>query len=197
MIKIRKLNCELNGKKIFEDFNLNVLDGEKILLSAPSGKGKTTLFNILLGFQRSEGEIFIDNLKLNKKNISKIRNKISYVSQDIDFQDKIVEELIREVANYSANKNKFEFEEIKKYLEEFEILDSLNKKVSELSGGERQRLGFIICMGLNRKIWLLDEVTASLDSKMKKKIVEFVLKSKSTVLVISHDDIWDLKEVKW
>lgn len=197
MIKIRKLNCELNGKKIFEDFNLNVLDGEKILLSAPSGKGKTTLFNILLGFQRSDGEIFIDNLKLNKKNISKIRNKISYVSQDIDFQDKIVEELIREVANYSANKNKFEFEEIKKYLEEFEILDSLNKKVSELSGGERQRLGFIICMGLNRKIWLLDEVTASLDSKMKKKIVEFVLKSKSTVLVISHDDIWDLKEVKW
>lgn len=197
MIKIRKLNCELNGKKIFEDFNLNVLDGEKILLSAPSGKGKTTLFNILLGFQRSEGEIFIDNLKLNKKNISKIRNKISYVSQDIDFQDKIVEELIKEVANYSANKNKFEFEEIKKYLEEFEILDSLNKKVSELSGGERQRLGFIICMGLNRKIWLLDEVTASLDSKMKKKIVEFVLKSKSTVLVISHDDIWDLKEVKW
>lgn len=197
MIKIRKLNCELNGKKIFEDFNLNVLDGEKILLSAPSGKGKTTLFNILLGFQRSDGEIFIDNLKLNKKNISKIRNKISYVSQDIDFQDKIVEELIKEVANYSANKNKFEFEEIKKYLEEFEILDSLNKKVSELSGGERQRLGFIICMGLNRKIWLLDEVTASLDSKMKKKIVEFVLNSKSTVLVISHDDIWDLKEVKW
>lgn len=197
MIKIKKLNCELNGKKIFENFNLNVLDGEKILLSAPSGKGKTTLFNILLGFQRTEGEIFIDNLKLNKKNISKIRNKISYVSQDIDFQDKIVEELIKEVANYSANKNKVEFEEIKKYLEEFEILDSLNKKVSELSGGERQRLGFIICMGLNRKIWLLDEVTASLDSKMKKKIVEFVLNSKSTVLVISHDDIWDLKEVKW
>ncbi|MDP0488516.1 MAG: ATP-binding cassette domain-containing protein, partial [Fusobacterium sp. JB020] len=142
-------------------------------------------------------EIYIDDCRLNKHTILDIRKKISYVSQDIDFQNKNVKELIMEILNYNVNKNKIFYEDIEKYLKEFNILDSLHKNVRELSGGERQRLGFAICMGLNREIWLLDEVTASLDMKMKKKVKEYILNTKATVLIISHDEIWDFKEVKW
>lgn len=197
MIKIKGLNCKLGGKEIFKDFNLEIKEGEKILLNAISGKGKTTLFNILLGFQKSQGEIYIDGCKLNKQTILDIRKKISYVSQDIDFQNKNVKELIFEIINYNLNKNKVDYKEILKYLEDFNILDSLHKNVRELSGGERQRLGFAMCMGLNREIWLLDEVTASLDIEMKSKVRDYILNTTATVLIISHDDIWDLKEVKW
>ncbi|MDP0492979.1 MAG: ATP-binding cassette domain-containing protein [Fusobacterium sp. JB021] len=197
MIKIKELNCKLGGKEIFKDFNLEIKPGEKILLNAASGKGKTTLFNILLGFQKAKGEIYIDDCRLNKHTILDIRKKISYVSQDIDFQNKNVKQLIMQILNYNLNKNKIFYEDIEKYLKEFNILDSLHKNVRELSGGERQRLGFAICMGLNREIWLLDEVTASLDMKMKKKVKEYILNTKATVLIISHDEIWDFKEVKW
>jgi len=197
MIRIKGLNCQLGGKEIFKNFNLEIKEGEKIVLNAVSGKGKTTLFNILLGFQKAQGEVYIDKCKLNKYTILDIRKKISYVSQDIDFQNKNVKELITEIINYNLNKNKVYYEEILKYLKDFNILDTLHKNVRELSGGERQRLGFAICMGLNREIWLLDEVTASLDMKMKLKVKDYILKTKATVLIISHDDIWDFKEVKW
>ena len=197
MIKIKDLNCQLGGKEIFKNFNLEIKAGEKILLNAISGKGKTTLFNILLGFQKFQGEVYIDRCELNKYTILDIRKKISYVSQDIDFQNKNVKELITEIINYNLNKNKVDYKEILKYLEDFNILDTLHKNIMELSGGERQRLGFAICMGLNREIWLLDEVTASLDMEMKLRVKNYILNSNATVLLISHDDIWDFKEVKW
>jgi putative ABC transport system ATP-binding protein len=177
---------------------MNIKKGEKILLNAPSGKGKSTLFKLLLGFVKPhKGEIILDGKNLEKNNITYFRKNIAYVSQDVDLRNDKVWDLILEIFSYKNNRHieitKDKVLDIFKYFNFSE--DIMEKKVSELSGGERQRLGLIICILMDRHVWLLDEVTSGLDKEMKEKVVDYVLKKDKTVLIISHDKIWSKSDL--
>lgn len=193
MIKFENLNLKFGEIKILENFNLQINEGEKVLLSAPSGSGKSTVLKLLLGFINSDsGKILVDGVELNKKNISYIRNNISYVSQDVELKKERVSPLLEEIFSYKGNLEKeFDREKLFSLMEFFELDKSvLQKNVKKLSGGERQRLGIIICIMLDRPVWLLDEITSALDTKLKNKVINYILNSEKTVLLVSHDVQW-------
>lgn len=193
MIEFKNIDLTFENKSIFENFNLTVHEGEKILLKAPSGKGKSSLLKILLGFIKvDQGAILFDNKMLSKHSISYFRKNMSYISQDVDLRDKIVWNLIKEIFSYKANKHiNITKDKVLDYLDFFDLEDdTINKPLTQLSGGERQRIGLIICILLDRKIWLLDEITSGLDKDLKKKVVDYVLTQEKTMLIISHDKIW-------
>ncbi|MFD3157106.1 ATP-binding cassette domain-containing protein [Haloimpatiens sp. FM7330] len=193
LIQFKDINLKFKDKIIFDNFNMDVLKGEKIVLNAPSGKGKSTLFKLLLGFQKIDrGTILFNNKILEKKTLVYFRKNIGYVSQDVDFKNGKIGDLIDEIFSYNCNKHiKITKEQITHLVEYFNLpKDTLEKEVKQLSGGERQRLGLIICILLDRPVWLLDEVTSGLDKYMKEKVVNYVLKQDKTVLIISHDKIW-------
>lgn len=201
MLEIKNLTWKNKDNFIFKDFNLKVLENEKILISSKSGKGKTSLLRFIMGFQKyNSGKIYIDNLELNPKNINSIRKNIAYVSQDVELKKGIVAHIIDEIFSYSNNEY-FNKNKLLDLLDYFNLKeDILNKNTATLSGGERQRLGFIISLLLDRKLYLLDEVSASLDYEMKKKVEEYILGMPKTVVLVSHDKHWDtskFKEVKW
>lgn len=194
MIRIENLNWSVEGKNIFKDLNLNIGKGEKIIFNNASGSGKTSLLKFIAGFKKPDsGNIFINNLKLDKHNIHKIRPMISYISQKVDIQDEVIEKILDQTFGYKVNRH------IKNYKEKFVELAAdfalpqniLNKKTENLSGGEKQRIAFIICLILNREIWLLDEITASLDYEMKEKVSKYLLESDKTILLVSHDKHWN------
>ncbi|CAH2212172.1 ABC transporter ATP-binding protein [Tepidibacter aestuarii] len=193
MIKFKNINLRFDDKVIFENFNMDVMDGEKILLKSPSGKGKSTLLKLLLGFHKiNSGEILFDSRKLEKNNLVYFRTNIAYLSQDVELRNQNIWDLIVEVFSYKHNKNikitKEKFLDVANY---FDLpKDIIKKEARELSGGERQRLGLVICILLDRKVWLLDEVTSGLDKDMKQRVVDYVLKLDKTVLIVSHDNIW-------
>lgn len=198
MIKFKDINLKFDGKTVFKNFNMSIAEGEKILLKAPSGKGKSTLIKLLLGFQKpNTGEILFNNHKLGKDTVHYFRENIGYVSQDIDFQNKNVWDLIVEVFSFKVNKN-INFSE-KKVLNLFDYFnlpsELLQKNVKQLSGGERQRLGLIVCILLDRPVWILDEVTSGLDETLKEKVVQYILKQSKTILLVSHDNIWTSNNV--
>ena len=66
----------------------------------------------------------------------------------------------------------------------------LEKRVSELSGGEKQRTGIAVAILLGREIFLADEITASLDKELKKRVAGYFAESKFTVVAVSHDSEW-------
>ncbi|QZY55978.1 ABC transporter ATP-binding protein [Crassaminicella profunda] len=193
MIEFKSIYLSFDEKKVFENFNMQVKKGEKVLLSAPSGSGKSSLFKLLLGFLRpKEGEIFFSGKRLQKSNLPFFRSHIGYVSQDVDFRNTVVWDLLVEIFSYKQNRQvEMNRGKVLALMEYFGLSKSLmEKEVNQLSGGERQRLGLIICILLDRPVWLLDEVTSGLDTDMKEKVVEYVLKQDRTVLIISHDKIW-------
>ncbi len=193
MIKFNNINLIYDDKVLFKGYSLNIEENEKILINGPSGCGKTSLFRLLLGFSKiDKGEIHYNNQILNKKNIRKIRSDIFYLSQDIDFRNDSVENIIKEVFEYDLNKHlKYDISQINDYMIELELDENLlSKNIIDLSGGERQRIGLLICFLLNRPTLLLDEPTSALDEKMKNKVADLLLQKGKTVLIISHDEVF-------
>lgn len=204
MIEFRNISIKIKNRALFDNFNLKIEKGEKVVFTAISGSGKTTLLRLLLGFQRPDsGEIFINNTLLEPKSLRESRSLISYVSQDIDLQKLNLNELLNLIYSFDTNRSLERNEnKIIELLLQFGLNDDyFEKKISELSGGERQRIGLIICCLLQRPIWLLDEPTSALDEDMKKKVIDHVLHSDSTALIISHEKLWleknKVQEVKW
>lgn len=199
MIYIRKICKKFNNQILFEDFSLDINCNDKILLSAPSGSGKTTLIKFLMGFEIIDsGEIIVDNIQLNSHNIKKIREKIAYVSQDADLELDTIENILDEIFKYKINKNIEDYNSNFKKLCDVFLLDKdiVYKNISSLSGGERQRVALIIALLLDRKILILDEITSGLDLNLKIIIRDYIINLNKTVIIISHDPIWDSENIR-
>ncbi|PNR97016.1 ABC transporter ATP-binding protein [Petrotoga sp. 9PWA.NaAc.5.4] len=185
---------KFDGSYIIKNFTLKIEGGSKTLIYGKSGIGKTTIIKLILGFiTPDEGQIYYNNQKLNSKNVWQLRKNTAYIGQNIDIADGTVEEIIKYILGLKVNQNIiFEKEKIIELLNFFELDENILKKdFGTLSGGEKQRVLISIFTFLNKKIYLLDEVTSSLDREMKIKVIQyFVNKKEWTVVSISHDQEW-------
>ena len=175
---------------LYLDFSLSINEGEKILITGKSGKGKSTLLKILLGFVKFDHGTFHykgDNVTCN--DYRDIRKDLAYVNQDVTLRPGKVSDVLEDVATFSGNTYSGGFDNDLASLFEFDI-DLLDKDTADLSGGERQRLGIILSIMLNREVFLLDEITSALDKNLKERVVDYYANCKCTVIAISHDSCW-------
>lgn len=199
MIKFKNIDLKFNNKIILKDFNLTINKGEKVLIAGKSGKGKSTLLKILLGFNSPDsGEVLFQNIQLNEKNIDNIRKYLGYMPQSTPFLNDNVEKIINTIFNYKLNsKKKLDYDKLFYYFNLFNLdKNILTKHINELSGGEKQRFAFIITILLDREVWILDEITSSLDQDMKEKVTHYILNSDKTVVLVSHDQTESLQKFR-
>lgn len=198
LIEFKNVSKKFQGKYVLRNFNLKVQEGSKTLIFGKSGIGKTTIFRLLLGFIKpDEGQLLYKNEQLNGKNIWDLRKDSVYIGQELDIADGTVREIIRTILNYKINlKKSFNESELIKLFDFFELQENiLDKDFQSLSGGEKQRVLISIFTLLNKKLYLLDEITSSLDREMKNKVIEYLLSKKEwTLIAISHDQEWLNKE---
>lgn len=183
-ININNLNKSYNGATIFSDFNLRLKEKKIIAFFGSNGCGKSTLFNIIAGILKQDsGEVIING-----------NGKLSYMSQN--FQESLLPwrnnydnlALPLEIKKYSKNEIKDKIDNIyKKY--NFNI--NLKSYPYELSGGQRQFLLFLRAIITGPELILLDEPFSALDYEnsllLSKKLQEYYLIEKPTILVITHD----------
>ncbi|MGM0508809.1 MAG: ABC transporter ATP-binding protein [Fusobacteriota bacterium] len=197
MIELKNINIKYQDKQVLNNFNMKIKKGEKILLKGPSGTGKSTILKVILGFKEPDsGKVFYDNVLVDDENIWEIREKLSYISQGVDFPNMNVLEIIKEIFNYKVNKNidlnkQNLYTELEKYKLERTILQ---KNIKNLSGGERQRMAIIISRLLDKKVYLLDEITSALDPELKEIVADNIIKSCKTIIAISHDDVFQKRD---
>ena len=87
MIKFESVYLKQNEKDIFFGLDFFVKQNQKILIQGKSGIGKTTLFKVLLGFEKIDrGKVLFNDLEITFENIKQIRQQIFYLSQDIDLK---------------------------------------------------------------------------------------------------------------
>ena len=201
MIYFDQVGLKYNSKWIIKDLCFEVKKGEKIIIQGKSGVGKSSIYSLLLGFtQPVSGDIFFNQLPINEQTTWMVRRQIALIDQNISLGKGVVRNFINYISHLKAiPSNKFHPRKMHVLLEYFLLKeDQLDADFDDLSGGERQRLAIILCILLERPVFLLDEVTSALDNDLKKKVANFFMGLKDrTVLAISHDPVWyDYPHVK-
>ena len=205
MINVRGVSLVYNqGKQnefcALKNINLDVNNGELVILKGVSGSGKSTLLSLIALLQKpTSGEILIDGTniaKLPDAFCSEFRHKrLGLVFQNFNLIEglSVYENLLAPFAltNFKANVRE---EMIKKALELANIAHKRDENVSNLSGGERQRCAVARALSMDADIILADEPTANLDRQNARAflgLLESFKALKKSVIVATHDSIFD------
>ncbi|MGE3063669.1 MAG: metal ABC transporter ATP-binding protein [bacterium] len=189
-LSVSNLNVTLNGKRILEDVNFEVMDNEIISILGPNGSGKTTLLRAILGLEAIES----GSIQFFGGNISQSRRKIGYVPQFIDrvldFPITVSEAVLS--GRYSAPFRRYSKEDYKitnEHLKRFSLYDMREKRLQQLSGGEVQRVMMARAIVGEPKLLLLDEPTSSVDSKSQTGFYGLLkeLRKSMAIILVTHD----------
>jgi len=188
--KIEMKNISLQfGLFKLEDVNFTFKRGEMIALAGPSGAGKTSVIQSLLGLKEySKGQILI-NGEQEVKSLFFDDDKVSYALQEMQMFDKSLEENLL----YPNLVIDAQAEKVIKALSIDKILENNNGKTEgleqTLSGGEKKRINIARAVIKPAELYILDEPTNELDKKNVEEVLKILkqLKKKSIVIVISHD----------
>jgi len=196
VFSLRDVSVVFNNKPIFAPLSFDLSKGEKVVISGASGKGKSSLFYALLGFeQRTQGEILFEGKPLTPSTTQYLRTQVGWLPQELNFLPTLtVHEFIDAPFNYQVNKSKRPTSgEVEQWFDALNLKpEVLNQTFSSISGGEKQRVGLITVLLLKRPVLLLDEPVAALDADAKQKVIDLFLGDKQlTILSSSHDPIWN------
>lgn len=195
-IRVENLDKKYGDKILFSNFNMKVEEGEMIAITGNSGKGKTTLLNIISGLERADkGNIYINEKRnpfQNKKDsIQLYREEISFLFQNYALiSDITVEENIDIALRYVSRLERKKKKEVA--LERVGLESKKKEKVYKLSGGEQQRVALARIMVKKSSIILADEPTGALDPTNRGEVISILKefqKDGKSVLIVTHDPV--------
>lgn len=198
-ISLRNVSYKYPGEAArgFERLNLNITQGDKIGIIGPTGSGKSTFVDVLLGLLPANGgAIECGEFQLVEHNAARWRRKISYVPQDQYLfsgtireniawgtpRESICERRVRQAASIAS---------INDFIEN-ELSDGYDTELGEngirLSGGQRQRIGIARAVYRNPEILILDEATSALDAEVEGRVMDAIYEhfKNITVIIIAH-----------
>ena len=193
VIKVRNISKTINKKKILDNINFDIYEGEIVGLVGKNGAGKSTLLKIMTGlYSYDEGEIYYYNYNL-KTDYEKAMSIVGTLIENPDMY-----------GNLTGKKNLELFKSMFKGIDEgtveeivriFEMEKYLGKKFKTYSLGMKERLGIASSLINKPKILILDEPTNGLDREGIKKIMKMLKELKDTTIIISSHMLNDIEEL--
>lgn len=189
-----------NLNKIYEnkyhavhDFNLDINDGEFIVLVGPSGCGKSTTLRMIAGLEDiSEGQLLIDgvdvtNMPPKDRDIAMVFQNYALYSHMTVYENMAFSLVLRKENSNLIHRKVMAAAEI------LGLVDQLNKKPKQLSGGQKQRVAIGRSIVRNPKVFLFDEPLSNLDAKlrnsMRRELLLLHKKLNATIIYVTHDQI--------
>lgn len=193
VIKVRNISKTINKKKILDNINFDIYEGEIVGLVGKNGAGKSTLLKIMTGlYSYDEGEIYYYNYNL-KTDYEKAMSIVGTLIENPDMY-----------GNLTGKKNLELFKSMFKGIDEatveeivriVEMEKYLGKKFKTYSLGMKERLGIASSLINKPKILILDEPTNGLDREGIKKIMKMLKELKDTTIIISSHMLNDIEEL--
>ena len=198
MLQVEHIAKTFGERQVLEDVNLQVNQGDVVVILGPSGSGKTTFLRCLNHLEKADsgrlnlaGKTY-DLAKLSKKDILEIRQKTAFVFQHYNlFANKTALENILEGLIVARKVPKEEaLKRAESALEKVGLLAYKDYYPSQLSGGQQQRIGIARAIAVKPEVILLDEPTSALDPELVGDVLD-VLKQLAgegvTMVVVTHE----------
>lgn len=200
-IELHNVSFGYTEERVLDGYSLTIRKGERVGIQGSSGRGKTTLFNLVAGlFVPAEGELRVDGKAVATPLDRRMwQNNVAYVSQDLFIPDQTIAENIA----LGVEREKIDKQRLQRAIEAAQLGDlvaSLPEGVDtvtgeagcRLSGGQRQRIGIARALYKEASVLMFDEATSSLDEQTEREVVEAVVglteaNRDLTVLFISHN----------
>lgn len=187
MLEVKNLVKSFGENKAVDNISFVVEDGKMYGLVGRNGAGKSTTFRMILGIiEPTEGTVLYNNKKID----SKISDRIGYLPEEGSL---IPEYTVLELCEYYGALKLMKSNEVREkiiyWLEEFNVLEFLNKKVKDLSKGNKQKIQFIVSVLHNPDLIILDEPFSGLDPISVEEIKRAVIKLRDegkTIIFSSH-----------
>ncbi len=196
-IEVKGVSFRYQGteKEVLSDVNICIPKGHSVALIGPSGGGKTTMADIILGLLEPEkGSVLVDGKDI-RENPESWGKNIGYIPQAIYLTD----DSIRKNVAFGIRESEINDEQVWKALEGAQLKEfvkglpnGLDTEVGEhgdrISGGQRQRIGIARALYRNPEILVFDEATSALDNETEKEVMKAIegLQGTKTMLMIAH-----------
>jgi ABC-type polar amino acid transport system ATPase subunit len=206
MIHIRGLNKQFHEKKVLDQINLEIREGEVVSIIGPSGAGKSTLLRCMNLLEvPTSGKIYVDTRKAEYKTNSRgrltlqsymkltwLRSEVSMVFQQFNLWpnktvlDNVTEgpRIVKKVPRKEAEAKAI------KLLEKVGLQEKINEYPANLSGGQQQRVAIARALAMEPKVILFDEPTSALDPELVHEVLDIMVKLAKegmTMVVVTHE----------
>lgn len=202
-VKIRDVSIKIEGQTILDQLNLNLDQGEQLIVQGANGAGKTTLLRSIMGLiPVHSGKIEIGKYTVGNNSWNRNRNIAAYVHQETIKSNFPIS--AGEVVQIGLGNSRFSVAEIQYRVEvsmrrtgSFHLID---QPYSTLSGGEKQRVSLARCLCQNAGVFLLDEPTSFLDQQGKEDLLvllDGLSKNEApTMIIVTHELQW-AEKLNW
>lgn len=194
MIKLEHVDKYFGDLHVLKDVNLEVAEGEKLVIIGPSGSGKSTTVRCMNFLEEpTSGHVYIDGQELTNKNKTRIvRDNMSMVFQQFNlYPHMTVLKNLTLAPMKLHHKTKAEAEELAyHYLEVVGLRDKADVYPPQLSGGQQQRIAIARALAMDPDVILFDEPTSALDPEMVGEVLELMRElahTGITMLVVTHE----------
>jgi len=203
-IEFKNVTFSYGKKKALENINLTINKNDKVLITGPNGSGKSTMVKLILGLYKiKQGKLFINNQDINNISLSSLRDKISFVSQNVFlFNDTIRNNILYSKPEASAE----EVEKAAKLSGSSDFINKLDEKMDVIvgetgrmiSGGEKQKISIARAILKDSDVVIFDEATSQQDAQSIERIESLIEKrfKDKICIIISHRSIKNLKLTK-
>lgn len=200
MLKIENLTVKYPDNTIaVNDFSISVENGEKVALVGANGAGKSTLMLAIEGILESTGKIQVGDLVLTKDNIVEIRQKAGMLFQNPDdqlFMATIYDDIAFGPRNMGMDEESVRYR-VEDRLRLLGIEHLRDKTALKMSGGEKRMAALATVLAVKPSVMLLDEPTAFLDPKARRKLINVLNSLPHTMLIATHDLAFAKEVCKW
>lgn len=195
VIRLVNLNKHYGNFHVLRGINLDISEGERVIVCGPSGSGKSTMIRCVNGLEPySDGEVIINGtiLKTHGGSLTKVRQEVGMVFQDFNlFPHLTVLEncMLAPIHCQCVTKSEAK-ERANHYLDRVRISDQSAKYPGQLSGGQQQRVAIARALCMKPKIMLFDEPTSALDPEMVKEVLDTMINLAAdgmTMICVTHE----------
>jgi zinc transport system ATP-binding protein len=192
IIDIQNLNFSYNRQPVLRDVNLSVDQGDFVAMIGPNGGGKTTLLKLMLGLLSANSGV----VRIFNRSPQDVSHRIGYVPQDVhinkNFPVSALDVVLMGKLKPGRRRSRHSHQDRRaalNALDQVELKNYRDHRIGELSGGQKQRVFIARALVTDPELLILDEPTASIDTKGQNDFYSLLkeLNRTITIIVVSHD----------